>query len=782
MARANTAGASNLKRLPIINWLIGGNHLAGHIKLLANPAYQRLVNAELIFKTAIPILIILFIIILAIARTVTLVNEFDSVERQARATIGITASALASALGKAPATASNQMLAIHFVDALSKYIPPEMIADGRQILLSGKAGMVLTTAPSAPHLEDRPLVTIIGASQPLSTFGARAGVMEITLADGRAAYAAVHHLANGLGAVTVIQSSDNVFAQWRAKFAFTVTMFSMTSIVLIVITYAFYTQSTRARDADQIYEEAHSRIETALKRGRCGLWDWDIGRGRMFWSRSMYQLLGMDARDDVIGFAEVRDLVHPDDADLFSVAEGVLESGISTIDQEFRMRHHNGHWVWLRARAELVHQAGGTPHLIGIGVDVTEQKKLAERTDTADMRLRDAIETISEAFVLWDSNNRLVMSNSKYQQFHNLPGKAIRPGMPYSRVMTAARQPVIRSQIDPEGGPEGRERSYEAQLEDGRWLQISERRTKDGGYVSVGTDITAIKLHEEKLVESERQLIATVADLRQSRQKAEFQAQQLVELAEKHQDEKHRAEEANKAKSEFLANISHELRTPLNAIIGFSEIMQQELFGRLGSNKYREYCRDIYESGDYLLGVINDVLDMSKIEAGRFALDMETIDLDAMVSETTRIVMPQVNEKGLYISATVDAGLEVVADRRAVKQILLNLISNAVKFTAKGGCVTVRANATKTHARIEITDTGIGIPAEALGKIGRPFFQVENQFTKSHKGSGLGLAISGSLAQMHGGDMDIRSTPGEGTSITIVLPLQPIGDAATFVA
>ena len=260
---------------------------------------------------------------------------------------------------------------------------------------------------------------------------------------------------------------------------------------------------------------------------------------------------------------------------------------------------------------------------------------------------------------MWDSNNRLVMSNSKYQQFHNLPGKAIRPGMPYSRVMTAARQPVIRSQIDPEGGPEGRERSYEAQLEDGRWLQISERRTKDGGYVSVGTDITAIKLHEEKLVESERQLIATVADLRQSRQKAEFQAQQLVELAEKHQDEKHRAEEANKAKSEFLANISHELRTPLNAIIGFSEIMQQELFGRLGSNKYREYCRDIYESGDYLLGVINDVLDMSKIEAGRFALDMETIDLDAMVSETTRIVMPQVNEKGLYISATVDAGLEV---------------------------------------------------------------------------------------------------------------------------
>jgi len=782
MARANTASPSKGRRLPISGWGFGSKQLAGHIKLLAHPAYQRLLKAETVFKSAIPVLVILFVVAMAAARTINLMNEFDDREKQARATISMTAAMVATVLSYNDSQTQKKVMSLRFVEALSNSVPALGLADGRQILLIDPAGKVITTAPSAPHYEDRPIVDIIGSAQPLTTFGARAGVMELTLSDSRSAYAAVHHLTKGKGAVAVIQPTEFIFAQWRAKFSFTVTMFALTSMVLIVITYAFYAQSTRARDADTIYDEARERIETALKRGRCGLWDWDVARGRMFWSRSMYQLLGMPARDDVIGFAEVRNRMHPDDANLFDVAEDLLQSDNSTVDHEFRVRHEDGHWVWLRARAELVHQQEGTPHLIGIAVDVSEQKTLAERSATADMRLGDAIETISEAFVLWDADNRLVMCNSKYQQFHNLPPKALELGVPYSNVMTAARQPVIRSQIDPEGGPEGRERSYEAQLEDGRWLQISERRTKDGGYVSVGTDITAIKLHEGKLIESERQLIATVADLRQSRQKAERQSQQLIELAEKHQDEKNRAEDANKIKSEFLANISHELRTPLNAIIGFSEIMQQELFGQLGSEKYREYCHDIHDSGDYLLGVINDILDMSKIEAGRLELDYEAVDLDAMIAESIRIVLPQATEKKLIMSAVVDAGLTVMADRRAVKQMLLNLISNAAKFTPENGSITVHATTTKTHARIEIIDTGIGISQQAIGKIGRPFVQVENQFTKSHKGSGLGLAISGSLAQMHGGDMDIRSEADTGTTVTIMLPLEPREGDNAFVA
>ena len=181
-------------------------------------------------------------------------------------------------------------------------------------------------------------------------------------------------------------------------------------------------------------------------------------------------------------------------------------------------------------------------------------------------------------------------------------------------------------------------RTFEAQLDDGRWLHISERRTKDGGYVSVGTDITTLKLHEEKLLEGERRLMATIADLRASQQALRSQTLELADLAQKYAEEKRRAEEANQAKSKFLANMSHELRTPLNAIIGFSEIMESGMFGPLGAEKYAEYCPTSGER-PYLLDVINDILDMSKIEAGRMRLTSRTVELGGCC--TTRCASSQ---------------------------------------------------------------------------------------------------------------------------------------------
>jgi two-component system cell cycle sensor histidine kinase PleC len=277
-------------------------------------------------------------------------------------------------------------------------------------------------------------------------------------------------------------------------------------------------------------------------------------------------------------------------------------------------------------------------------------------------------------------------------------------------------------------------------------------------------------------MQSEKRLIATVSDLQRSQQALERQTQELADLAEKYAEEKTRAEEANQAKSKFLANMSHELRTPLNAIIGFSEMMGAGMFGPLGPDKYREYCSDIHQSGHYLLEVINDILDMSKIEAGRIRLEQEEIVLEAFLNDAMRVVSTRADDKNLDLVADITHGVRMRADHRLLKQIVLNLLSNSVKFTPVGGRIIVRGRASDSAVTIAIADSGIGIPKDALAKLGRPFEQVEGQLTKSHQGSGLGLAIAKSLTELHGGTMRIRSQLGRGTIVLLRLPSEGVAD------
>jgi two-component system cell cycle sensor histidine kinase PleC len=200
--------------------------------------------------------------------------------------------------------------------------------------------------------------------------------------------------------------------------------------------------------------------------------------------------------------------------------------------------------------------------------------------------------------------------------------------------------------------------------------------------------------------------------------------------------------------------------------------MEKGMFGALGVDKYHEYCRDIRESGRYLLDVINDILDMSKIEAGRIRLDFEQVRLGRFLHDTMRVVSARADDKQIELASDIARGIRVRADQRLLKQIVLNLLSNAVKFTPEGGRITVRARPSKDWVRIAIVDTGIGIPRAALAKLGRPFEQVESQFTKSHQGSGLGLAIARWLTELHGGTLRIRSTPGRGTLVLLRLPAE----------
>jgi two-component system, cell cycle sensor histidine kinase PleC len=754
MARAGAASASARP-----------DSIQGLAQSIAKPAYRRLLTAEPLLRRAVPVLIIAFLATICVGAAVQVLDHRRQSLNDMVVALDAVADIAAERLQRpliqpADARARPQ-------EVLAQALPPWATAAGRRIILTNAEGVVAAATPSADATIGRRLIDLLGPTQPLTTFGAGAGVMEITLPDASRALATVRMLKAPFGQIAVVQSREAALASWRSLTTLTITLSATTGFVVLILGFAFHWQATRAREADLIYETVRSRIDTALNRGRCGLWDWDLPRGRIFWSQSMFDILGLQSKGDLLTFGDVSALTHPDDLRLYDLAAEIAEATATTIDHAFRMRHADGHWIWLRARCELVRQPGEPgPRLIGIAVDITEQKHLVEKTVAADMRLRDAIETIPEAFVLWDADNRLVLCNSNFQELHNLPDEAITVGASYESVVEAGRKPVVRSKAITGGPNIPGARTFEAQLEDGRWLHISERRTKDGGYVSVGTDITALKTHEEKLVDSEKRLMATVADVRASQQR-------LAELAEKYAVEKTRAEEANQAKSKFLANMSHELRTPLNAIIGFSEIMESGMFGPLGAEKYNEYCNDILSSGQYLLEVINDILDMAKIEAGRIRLDFEELDLDTLLAEALRVVSARAQDKQLELIPKISPELFLRADRRALKQIMLNLLSNAVKFTPAGGRVTVRGRAADGCIVLAIADTGIGIAKDALARLGRPFEQVESQLTKSHQGSGLGLAIAKSLVELHGGRMRIRSTLGKGTLVVVRLPMYP---------
>ncbi|MCW5688701.1 MAG: PAS domain-containing protein [Pseudolabrys sp.] len=754
MARAHVASAS-----------ASSDSIKGLAQSIAKPAYRRLLTAEPLLRRAVPVLIIAFLVTICVGAVVQVLDQRRQTIDSAALSIDAAADVVASRLQRPLKNARDAIERPQ--QLLADALPNWAASSGRSFLITDAHGAVTAAIPATDRTIGRRLIDLIGATQPLTTFGADAGVLEITTPAGDRALATVRTLNAPFGQLAVVQSRDAAIHTARSLTTLTVTLSTTTGFVVLILGFAFHWQATRAREADVIYETVRSRIDTALNRGRCGLWDWDLARGRIFWSQSMFDMLGLEAKEDLLSFGDVSKLVHPDDVQLYDLARDLAEERTATIDQSFRMRHAGGQWIWLRARCELVRQPNDQGlHLIGIAVDMTEQKSLVEKTAAADLRLRDAIETIPEAFVLWDADNRLVLCNSNFQELHTLPDEAIVAGATYESVVSQGREPVVRRTVNGNGPTQPGARTFEAQLDDGRWLHISERRTKDGGYVSVGTDITTIKAHEEKLVDSEKRLMATIADLRTSQQRAE-------ELAGKYAAEKTRAEEANQAKSKFLANMSHELRTPLNAIIGFSEIMQSGMFGPLGAAKYEEYCSDIHTSGQYLLDVINDILDMSKIEAGRMRLDFEDLAVDGLLAESIRVVSARASEKHLSLTSRIASDLQLRADRRALKQIALNLLSNAVKFTPAGGHVTVRGRTTDHCFVLSIADSGIGIAPDALARLGRPFEQVESHISKTHQGSGLGLAIAKSLAELHGGRMRIRSTPGRGTVVTVRLPLLP---------
>ena len=250
----------------------------------------------------------------------------------------------------------------------------------------------------------------------------------------------------------------------------------------------------------------------------------------------------------------------------------------------------------------------------------------------------------------------------------------------------------------------------------------------------------------------------------------------LAEMTEDLAEARDRAMAASRVKSDFLAQMSHELRTPLNAIIGFSEMMKERIFGPLGDSHYDDYAEHIHTSGAHLLALINDVLDLSKVEAGKLEMHEEAVDIEAVVATSLQTVAEPAAAGKVALSAELAKDLPLVrADERMVTQILLNLLSNAVKFTAEGGRVTVRAGLDGNGGMaLVVADTGIGIRKEDIATVLTPFDQIDSSLGRKHKGVGLGLPLAKALAEMHGGKLALDSEAGIGTTITVRFPAERV--------
>ena len=425
----------------------------------------------------------------------------------------------------------------------------------------------------------------------------------------------------------------------------------------------------------------------------------------------------------------------------------------------------DGRWIEIKERPT------GNGGVIGLWADITGQKR-------SEMRLEDAIQSTGDGFAVWDQADRLVLFNDKYAALHERGERTLKAGETFTEIVTCAiREGLFRSD-NPEAWIAERVDSHkspvkhaEVEAHDGRWYLIKEQRMREGGIATVFSDITGLKLKERDLIDRGNTLERTVNELEMVQVKLEEHAAQLVGMAEELSTAKTDAESANQSKSQFLANMSHELRTPLNAVIGFSEAMDAGIAGEL-NEKQREYVRDIRDSGSHLLELINDILDLSRVELGGMELSEDTVDLANSIRSCVRLIQGRMNGTRLDIetSGLIDLPL-LRADERKVRQILLNLLSNAAKFTKAGDKVSIVTGVNSGGSiYLSVSDTGVGMSEEEVETALSMFGQVETGLTNPREGTGLGLPLCKSMIEAHGGELVMESQPGVGTTVTVRFP------------
>ena len=503
MARAHAANA-----------FVQSNSIKGLAQSIAKPAYHRLLVAEPALRRAVPTLIIAFLITICLGAFVQVIDQSRQKRAAMKRDLSALTNLLAEHLDRFAAVRQDRAANLDRLQSLlPELIPAWGVAASRHVIITGADHRILARVPVEGGLGDSDRVLdIISTAQLLTAAGQQGVVSEMTLPNGNNAAPSdlaagqiaarpghrdpgKERAAVGFGRRTV----GNPFGHHRLRRAD-----PRLRLPLAV------DPRPRRRSHQRRRARPGSTPRSTAAAAACG-----TGTSRAAGSSGRHRCSRCsvsNSRNDLLTFGEVNALVKSDDIDLFAIADQMIAGQLDHIDQTFRMQHVDGHWIWLRVRCELSQtSADGGLHLIGIAVDITEQKSLAEETVEADLRLRDAIETIPEAFVLWDAEDRLVLCNSHFQRLHKLPDTAVTPGTSYETVIEVGSMPEVRTRLQETGAQAPGARTFEAQLNNNSsWLHISERRTKDGGYVSVGTDITRIKEHEQKLIENDIRLRANV--------------------------------------------------------------------------------------------------------------------------------------------------------------------------------------------------------------------------------------------------------------------------------
>ena len=508
---------------------------------------------------------------------------------------------------------------------------------------------------------------------------------------------------------------------------------------------------TTQEDPEAALGSEGAQFELAERAARFGYWRLHLSDNHVTWSPGMYRLLGVDPNENADNNWL---LAQIEDEDARMILEKVNQAIKTRSPFQYRSRSKDPNVAApiVDTHGEVEIGADGrVVSVIGVCHDVTRQVMAEAERENAQRAYRTIAEEASDIIFLHE-NGHIVFASGALERILGRTPEEFQDGRYLDLVHPDDLEEAKKVRGRPPKG-EVRTATYRNRHADGHYLWI-ETRTRGiydettGAFqceISVGRDVTERREQELKMRAAQE-----------------------------------RAEAASRAKSLFLANMSHELRTPLNAIMGFSDMMRSESFGPLGHDRYREYAATICSSGQHLLDLITDILDTAKIESGKLELHPEEIDLDGAIRECTHLLDMRAKEAGLELHVDIGAhASELTADRRAVKQILLNLLSNAIKFTPAGGHVAVETSWRPGFLALSVRDDGLGIPADQIPRLGRPFEQVCIDPLLAKGGSGLGLALVQALAQKHGGAMRIESEQGSGTTVTVEFPIQQALRAAS---